>query len=174
MAEKSDVFCDIPLGPSALVWAASITVDPPRTREQITQPRVRIQARYSGLLSGPRRGLDRFSRTGECRLGGVPRRKETFRRNGTRLVSTLTSVEIEKAPGSGTWRSNQNRALVVCRAQAGRTRPPNSCSHCSQKPQCLWLQRSDCRLGQYIPEPMASCTIGNNTLVARRSASPTV
>ena len=35
-------------------------------------PSVRIQARYSGLLSGPRRGRDRILRTGTLRCGGRP------------------------------------------------------------------------------------------------------
>jgi len=64
MAEKSDVFCPTPLEPSAFVWAASMTVAPPLTREQTRHGSVRIQARYSGLLSGPRRGWNRILRTG--------------------------------------------------------------------------------------------------------------
>jgi hypothetical protein len=45
MAEKSVVFCDNPLGPSASVWAAPIGIGPSAEQPQITQPRVRIQAR---------------------------------------------------------------------------------------------------------------------------------
>ena len=52
--------------------------------------------------------------------------------------------------------------------------PPNSSSQCFQKGQCFWLQSIDCRLGQYIPDPMASCTMGNKTWVARKSALLTV
>ena len=83
------------------VWAASTTVKPPLSREQTAHPSVRIQARYCGLLSGPRRGRDRFLRTGVCRFGGRPRGNGTLRRNGTRLVITMTSMVFqleEKAP----------------------------------------------------------------------------
>ena len=67
----------------------TITVKPPLTFKQIAHPSVRIHTRYSGLLSGPRRGRDRFLRTGVRRFGGSPRGNGTLRRNGTRLVSTV-------------------------------------------------------------------------------------
>src|ERR1017187_2000199 len=94
MAEKSDVFCPIPRGPKTFVWAASITVEPPLTLEQTTHPSVRIQSKYSGLLSGPRRGRDRFRRTGTIRFGGRPRngsfpanRNYPFRRQAPLLTA---------------------------------------------------------------------------------------
>jgi len=96
------VFCPNPLAPRTLVWAASTTVDSPLTLEQTTHPSVRIQVRYSGLLSGPLRGLVRFRRTGTIRVGGTPRRRGTLRRNGTRLLSTITSIGFDfggQAPG---------------------------------------------------------------------------
>src|ERR1017187_8755731 len=95
MAEKSDVFCPIPRGPKTFVWAASITVDPPLTLEQTTHPSVRIQSKYSGLLFGPRCGWDRFRRTGTIRFGGRPRCNGTLRRNGTRLLTTVTSIGFQ-------------------------------------------------------------------------------
>src|SRR5579862_2392450 len=88
MAEKSEDFCAIPLGPKTLVCAASTMVKPPANLEQTTHPSVRIQARYSGLLSGPRRGRDRFWRTETCRSGGRRRGNGKFRRKGTRLLIT--------------------------------------------------------------------------------------
>ncbi len=55
------------------MWAASITLPPSLTLEQTAHPSVRIQAKYSGLLSGPRRGWNRVLRTGTLRFGGRPR-----------------------------------------------------------------------------------------------------
>src|ERR1039457_722500 len=102
MAEKSVVWCPIPLALRAFVWAASIAVPPLFTLEQTAHPSVRIQARYSGLRSGPLRGLVRFRRTGTVRVGGTPRCKGTVRRNGTRLLSTIASVfNWRKAPSPG-------------------------------------------------------------------------
>src|ERR1022692_2090303 len=92
IAEKSAVFCPIPLGPKAFVRAASMTVTRPLTREQTAHGSIRIHARYSWLLSGPRRGWNRFLRTGTLRFGGRPRDNRTLRRNGTRLLTTITSV----------------------------------------------------------------------------------
>ena len=91
MAEKSDVFCPIPLGPRTLVWGDSTTVAPPLTREHTAHGSVRI-ARYSGHLSGPLRGRDRTLRTGTVRFGGKPRCRGALRRNGTRLVITFNSI----------------------------------------------------------------------------------
>src|ERR1022692_508492 len=62
------------------------------TREQTAHGSIRIHARYSWLLSGPRRGWNRFLRTGTLRFGGRPRDNRTLRRNGTRLLTTITSV----------------------------------------------------------------------------------
>src|ERR1039457_3507108 len=168
MAEKSVVFCPNPLVPSALVWAASITVTPPLTFEQITHPNVRIQARYSGHLSGPRRGRIRFLRTGTLRFGGSPRGNGTLRRNGTRLLSTITSVfswRKSARPRTPQWHPKPGVLRLWRRdeAQDDRTRPPNSSSQCFQKLQCFWLQSMDCRFGQYIPVPMAFCAIGYRT-----------
>ena len=92
MAEKSAVFCPTPLEHSAFVCAASMTVGPPLTREQTRHGSVRIQARYSGLLSGPRRGWNRIFRTGTLRLGGRPRCNGALRSNATLLLSTIPSV----------------------------------------------------------------------------------
>src|ERR1017187_6060869 len=39
-----------------------------------------------------RRGRDRIFRTGTCRFGARPRGNGTLRRNGTRLLSTITSI----------------------------------------------------------------------------------
>ena len=157
-----------------------MTVDSPLTLEQTTHPSVRIHARYSGLLSGPRRGWDRFLRTSVRRFGDKPRCNGALGRNGTRLVSTsrLGGFWIGKhkrpawnavvASRAGTF------CLQRCEVQDGRTRPPNSSSQCFQKLQCFWLQSSDCRFGQYIPDPMAFCAIGYRTCVARMSGSSTV
>src|ERR1022692_3953623 len=95
----------IPLLPSTLVCAASgqwprrslgnkrgREASESLTREQTRQGSVRIQAKYSGLLSEPRRGWDRFRRTGTTRFGGRPRGNGALRRNGTRLLSTIPSV----------------------------------------------------------------------------------
>ena len=161
------------------MWAASTTVNPPPTREHTTHPSVRIQARYSGLRSGPRRGCTRFLRTGVRRFGGRHRRNGPFRRNGTRLVSTMTSIWFSIG---GTKRPARegipSRTLCLERGtrerQDGRIRPPNSPSQCCQKLQCFWLHSSDCRFGQYIPDPMAFCAIGYRTWVARMSGPPTV
>src|ERR1022692_1060296 len=178
MAEKSDVFCPIPRGPKTFVWAASIKVDPPLTLEQTTHPSVRIQSKYSGLLSGPRRGRDRFRRTGTIRFGGRPRCNGTLRRNGTRLLATITSVlswRDSARPGTPQWHPRPGFfCLRDDEAQDDRTRPPNSCSQCFQKLQCFWLQSIDCRFGQYIPVRMAFCAIGYRTWVARISGSSTV
>src|ERR1022692_4380464 len=131
MAEKSDVFCPIPLGPKTFVGAASITVAPPLTLEQTTHPSVRIQARYSGLLSGPRRGWNRFLRTGTLRFGGRPRCNGTLRRKGTRLLSTIPSIRFSVGgsaqPRTPQWHPEPG---VIClqRRDAGqddRTRPAN-------------------------------------------------
>jgi|SRR5579862_3651474 len=177
MAEKSEDFCAIPLGPKTLVCAASTMVKAPATLEQTTHPSVRIQARYSGLLSGPRRGRDRVWRTGTCRFGGTPGSKGTFLRKGTRLVSTNhldRFVLKDGRPAQDARMASRAGCSVLRRAQAGRTRPPNSSSHCLEKLQCLWLHSMDCRFGQYIPDPMAFCAIGYRTWVARMSGSPTV
>src|ERR1017187_5558809 len=58
---------------SRFVWAASTVVVPPVTFLQTAHPSVRIHARYSRLLSGPRLGWNRFLRTGTLRFGGRPR-----------------------------------------------------------------------------------------------------
>src|ERR1022692_967023 len=126
MAEKSDVFCPIPRGPKTFVWAASITVDPPLTLEQTTHPSVRIQSKYSGLLSGPRRGRDRFRRTGTIRFGGRPRCNGTLRRNGTRLLTTITSVlswRDSARPGTPQWHPRPSFFLFKGRRGSGRPDP---------------------------------------------------
>src|ERR1022692_2427346 len=148
------------------------------TREQTAHGSIRIHARYSWLLSGPRRGWNRFLRTGTLRFGGRPRDNRTLRRNGTRLLTTITSVFSwrKRRPAQEQWHPEP----VVLRlwrrdeAQDDRIRPPNSSSQCFQKLQCLWLQSIDCRFGQYIPVPMAFCAIGYRTWVARISGSSTV
>jgi hypothetical protein len=131
IAEKSEVFCPTPLGPRTFVWTASIALDPRLTPEQTTHPSVRIQARYSGLLSGPRRGRDRFLRTGRSRFGGSPPCNGTLRRNNTRLLSinTSTGFQLENSARPGRHNGIQNRALFVysgVTVQDDRTRPPNS------------------------------------------------
>src|ERR1039458_4622721 len=86
---------------------------------RLRNPSVRIQARYSGLLSGPRRGWNRFLRTG------------TLRRKGTRLLSTITSIRFSVGgsaqPRTPQWHPEPG---VIClqRRDAGqddRTRPAN-------------------------------------------------
>jgi len=96
-------------GPSAFVWAASITV-----ARQSPSNTLRIRARYSGHLSGPRRGLNRSLRTGTLRFGGRPRGKGALRRNGTRLVITVTSVSNWRTvPGPGGRNRILSRAFFV-------------------------------------------------------------
>src|ERR1017187_4048604 len=134
MAEKSVVFCPIPLLPRALVCAASITVAPPLTLEQTRQGSVRIQARYSGFLSGPRRDWNRLLRTGTLRFGGRPRCNGTLRRNGTHLLTTITSVLSWRTSARPRTPQQHPEPGVLCLqlrdgGQDDRTRPilPHRC-----------------------------------------------
>src|ERR1022692_4769079 len=164
---------------SRFVWAASTVVVPPVTFLQTAHPSVRIHARYSRLLSGPRLGWNRFLRTGALRFGGRPRGNGTLRRKGTRLQHNhLDSVfSWRKRPAQDAAMASEPGVICLQRGDAGqddRTRPANSCSQCFQKLQCFWLHSMDCRFGQYIPVPMAFCAIGYRTRVARMSGLLTV
>jgi hypothetical protein len=176
------VFCPNPLGPKTFVWAASIDGRPAahsRTDyaskrpnpSQILRASVRTSPRLEPLLANRHSPFRR-----------QPRCNGTLRRNGTRLLSTITSIGFQLEEGqSARPRTPQEHPEpgVICLqrsddGQDGRTRPPNSSSQCFQKLQCFWLQSMDCRFGQYIPVPMAFCAIGYRTWVARMSGSPTV
>ena len=118
-------------------------------------------------------------RIATSRFGGSPRLNGTLRRNGTRLLTTITSVFKleEKRPAQDAAMAPGAGRLCLQRgdeAQDDRIRPPNSSSQCFQKLQCFWLHSIDCRFGQYIPVPMAFCAIGYRTWVARISGSSTV
>src|ERR1039457_6511188 len=76
---------------------------------------VRIQARYSELRSGPRRGWNRFLRTGTIRFGGKPR--DNAYRNRIRCP--------DLRPGQGArrqtaWISRRHSQSDYCRDLAGR------------------------------------------------------
>jgi hypothetical protein len=130
MAEKSDAFWLIPLGPKMLVWAASVVIQALGGRRHTTQASVRIHARYTGLRSGPRLGRIRLLGNG------------VFRRNGTRRLST-TDLGIAECSTARFGRHERypGRALFLMGdgegQAAGRTAPPNSPSQCFQKPQCF-------------------------------------
>jgi len=146
--------------------------------------------KLGGQRGGPRRGLARLFRTDTLRAGGSPRFNGVIRlggalrRRGTSRVIIVTSrlhVGAEPKPGPDCCIQQSAPGVVVFTGlcggggdQDGRTVPPNSSWQCRQKVQYFWLQSSDWRFGQYIPEPIACRTIGNRTWVARKSDSPMV